>query len=143
MLRVYPNYDCRAASDAVALVCPEDGRTVQADRAEADINELVRRFGLTGHLPLVQVPPTYQEFSEVFDFQSAMNLINAAEASFMALPADIRGRFQNDAASFVEFCSKAENLDEMRRMGLAVPAKVDDKGVPVPVVGDPLPADPA
>ena len=40
----------------------------------------------------------------------------------MTMPADVRARFNNDPALFVDFCSDEANLDEMRKLGLAVPA---------------------
>lgn len=132
-LRIYPNYDSRAASDEVALVCPEDTLTVQSSKDDADINVLVRRFGLTGQLPQVQVPPSFQDFDAVFDYQSAQNLILAANRSFAAMPADVRSRFGNNPEAFVRFCDDPANLDEMRKLGLAVPkAPVE----PVPAPGD-------
>ncbi|WNK14071.1 MAG: internal scaffolding protein [Microvirus sp.] len=119
------NYDREAASDESGLSCPELGRTVQSDAAQADINEIVRRFGLTGRLPENVRVPTFADFEDVVDFQSAQNAIVAARESFMAMPAEVRGRFDNDAGRFVEFCSDKSNLDEMRALGLAVPASRD------------------
>ena len=55
------------------------------------------------------------------------------EKAFMAMPADVRARFNNDPISFMDFCSKAENLDEMRKLGLAVPKK-EEPAAPAPVV---------
>lgn len=130
LMRVYPGYDRRVASDAAGLACPEETLAVQSSKDEADINVIVRRFGLTGHLPLVPVPPTYEDFSAVTDFQTAQNLILAAQASFLAMPAEVRNRFQNDAGAFVAFCDDPANLEEMRKLGLAVPAKEEPAPVP-------------
>lgn len=120
------NYDRREASDGIAKRFPGKSRTQQHQKDEADINVIVGRFIKTGHLPLVQRPPTFGDFSGVFDFQSAQNLIVRARESFMALSADVRKRFNNDAAAFVEFCTDDKNLDEMRKLGLAIPAAVSD-----------------
>ena len=46
----------------------------------------------------------------------------------------IKSAFQelgNDPQAFVEFCSDEANLDEMRKLGLAIPAKVEDSGAGV------------
>lgn len=105
--------------------------TVQSQAADADINTIVRKFGLTGQLPQVAMPPLQGDFEGVDDFQSAMNMILASQRSFMAMPAEVRKRFNNDPAEFVDFCSNRDNLEEMRRLGLAVPAPVEvNSGVP-------------
>lgn len=94
--------------------------TQQSSKDEADINTIVKRFLKTGVLPQGAENPRYIEFNEVFDFQTAMNAVVAAERSFMAMPAEVRERFGNNPAKFVEFCSDKENLPEMRKLGLAI-----------------------
>lgn len=94
--------------------------TKQSEKDDADINVIVKRFGIGGVLPLVQMPPLNVEFGEVFDFQSAQNTILAAKASFNALPADLRAEFQNDAAKFVAFASDPQNIAELKKMGVRV-----------------------
>lgn len=122
MLRTENSYDVDAASKDTALFCLDPSRTVQSQKEEADINTIVRNFGITGQLPQNVRVPTYGDFDGVNDFQSAMHAIMQAEASFMAMPADVRERFANDPQVFLEFCSDSRNLDEMRKLGLAVPA---------------------
>lgn len=121
-LRTPFNYDMLSASDESGLCCEDASLTKQSFVPETDINEIVKRFGLTGELPGDLRAPTYQDFEGVFDFHSAMNAIATANESFDALPAAVRSRFQNNPALFVDFCSDVANLDEMRKMGLAVPA---------------------
>lgn len=119
----YDNFDGREFK----LVFPPDepSLAVQSARDEVDINTIVKRFGLGGVLPDNVRVPTYDDFTEVMDFQSAQNALVAARESFMAMPWDVRSRFNNDPAAFVDFCSDENNLDEMRKMGLAVPAPVE------------------
>ena len=101
--------------------------TKQADKDRCDINRIVLGYQKTGvfaHSNGSQ--PTYGDATGV-DFQDAMNLVIAAESSFMALPAAIRKRFGNDPASFLEFTSDEANLDEMYNLGLAErPPAVDE-----------------
>ena len=113
------NYDTDQASLESGLSCDDPSLTHQSFAEECDINTIVRRFGLTGELPTALRLPTYQDFEGVFDFQTAMHAIMQAEDAFMALPADLRARFGNDAARFVDFCSAPENADELVRLGLA------------------------
>lgn len=115
------NYDVDAASAKAALICEDDSRTVQSGKDDADINVIVNRFMKTGVLPGSIIPPTFDSFDGVVDFQSAMNAVLAARREFMKLDAKVRARFGNDPQQFVEFCSNRENLEEMRKLGLAVP----------------------
>ena len=116
----FNNYDLAAASDQSALYSDEPSLTVQADLEDSDINTIVRRFGLTGEMPSDVRVPTYQDFEDVFDFQSAQNVILEAGAEFLRMPAHVRARFQNDPQAFLEFASDARNLREMVSLGLAV-----------------------
>jgi len=122
-------YDQEAASRESAFVCVGESRTKQSFKDECDINVIVKRFGVTGMLPQNVRAPMYGDFTMVGDFRSAMEVIRSTQASFDAMSAEVRARFNNDPQSFLEFCSRKENLDEMRRMGLAKPLPVPD---PVP-----------
>ena len=39
----------------------------------------------------------------------------------MNIPSEIREKFKNDAGEFFKFASNSENIDELRKMGLAIP----------------------
>lgn len=131
-------YDEKEASRAAAIsfVGARD-RTQQSQAAETDINLIVKRFKVTGLLPQGVRIPTYGDFDGVSDFRSAMDAIIAAEKSFMAMPSAVRSRFGNDPAEFVKFCSNPDNLEEMRKWGLAVPKKADPEPLAVRVVPEP------
>lgn len=122
VLRAYLSYDPDEASNAAGLACDDVSRTRQADAKDADINTIVKNFGLTGTVPAGVRVPTYGDFDFVGDYRSAIEAIRSADASFMAMPADVRSRFDNDPARFVDFCSDPANVDELRKLGLAVPA---------------------
>lgn len=124
VLRAYESYDVDAVSDATGLKCEDVSRAIQSQKDESDINVIVRNFGVTGKLPENIRAPSYGDFEFVGDYQSAVAAIRDAEASFMKLPADVRVRFENDPQQFLEFCSDAANLGEMRKLGLAVPEPV-------------------
>lgn len=117
------NYDLAKASDDSGLDCSCDGagRTKQSFSEEADINTLIRRFGIGNPLPQGVRVPSYGDFSGVYDYQSALNVLQRADAAFMGLPANLRSRFGNDPAAFVAFCDDDANRDEAVRLGM-VPA---------------------
>lgn len=125
------NYDTDAASHEASLLCDDQSLTQQQFKEETDINTIVARFGIGYEMPEDLPYVQNADFDEIFDFQSAMNLIIEAERSFAALDADTRARFNNDPARFVSFCSDPQNQDEMIKMGLAV--RRPDPVVPEPI----------
>lgn len=99
--------------------CPS--KTQQHFAEDADINTIIRRFGLTGEIPSNQRVPLSGDFTNVGTYQEALDTVRRANDTFDAMPADIRERFGNDPAKFVAFCDDFEkNADEMIKMGLAV-----------------------
>lgn len=112
------NYDTDKASLATGLVTTEPSLAQQQHKDECDINNIARQFGLTGQIPQPVYLPTFGDFSEVTDFQSALHAIQRAEASFMAMPAHVRERFQNNSQKFLEFTSDSRNAEELRSLGL-------------------------
>lgn len=136
------NYDPDAVSIETGLECLDKTLTQQHFKDESDINILVERFGITGELPSGVRAPTYEDFSEIYDFHSAANAIAEANEAFMALPAKIRSeRFNNDPAGLVAFVSNEANRAEAEKLGL-VPTKVTAvDAVPLlPIERNPAPA---
>lgn len=118
-LRTAYNYDMNAASDETAINCPpEDNLTQQQFKEDSDINEIVRRFGITGRLPDNYEPPQSGDFTGITDFQSAMNAVTEAQANFLLVPAEIRARFNNDPQRFMAFIDDDRNRDEADKLGL-------------------------
>lgn len=111
--------------------CLEPGKAIQSQKEESDINTIVKRFGLSGQLPQNVRTPLNEDFDGVFDYQSAMNMVLDADRAFRAMPADVRKRFGNDPAEFMDFVSVPENQEEARKLGLALPVVVED--IPPPV----------
>lgn len=125
------NYDRDAASRLTAVVCELDTRTQQQFKEECDINTIAKNFGITGRLPEGVRMPTYGDFEDVTDFQSALNAARRASQSFMEMPAAVRERFANSPQKFLEFCSDANNREEAISLGL-VPAPRVSAQVPPP-----------
>jgi len=120
-IRTAHNYDRNAESDASALICPEPTRAQQQFKDETDINTIVKRFGITGKVPVSPLPPSYGDFSGVSDFHTAVNAIASAHEAFDALPSHVRARFQNDPGAFVDFTLNPSNRAELEKLGLLVP----------------------
>lgn len=113
--------DTNLLSDNTGLSCPESDRMTQDQFAqEADINYIVRSFGLTGMMPQNVHVPLQGDFTDAVDYQSSLNAIIAAEEAFMAMPADVRTRFKNDPQMFLEFCHDERNREEAEKLGLVI-----------------------
>lgn len=123
------NYDMALASQESGLVCQDPSLAQQHMKDECDINVIVERFGVTGSLPVSPLTPSYGDFSGVSDYHDAINRIRASEEAFMALPAKIRARFDNDPNSLLQFLQSEENREEAIQIGL-----IDGKPVVEPIV---------
>ena len=123
--------------ERVKLFFNKPSLTRQEFKAECDLGLLLKRFGRTPEGQ--QVLKNARGFAEglrfddvscVPDFRAARDAVNAASASFMALPAIVRRRFNNDAAEFLDFVQNPANLDEARALGLCKPLEkpLDSQG---------------
>lgn len=120
------NYDTDTVSRETGLSTPiAEGRTQQQFKEETDINEIVRRFGLTGTLPDNPHMPNYGDFTGISDFKTAVDMVAQAESAFMEFPAELRARFQNDPQRLMEFLDNEANRKEALELGLV--AKPQEK----------------
>lgn len=127
------NYDTNSASDESGLLCPEDSMTQQSFKDEADINTIVRRFGLTGQLPQDLQMPVSGDFTGISDYHTAMNMVLAAQDEFLRVPPDVRARFQNDPAQLMAFLDDPANRAEAESLGLVTAAPAAPAAPAVPV----------
>lgn len=103
------------------LDCSGDpGHTMQEFRDEVDINRIMGRVLNGGQ----QLPPELREsmfgdFSEVGDFQEALQVLDRARWQFDSLPAAVRDRFKNDPGAFLAWVhDPGTTLDEANELGL-------------------------
>lgn len=132
------NYDADDVSRETGLECGEESKTQQQFRDECDINTIVRNFGVTGELPQGVRLPVMADFEDALDYQSAMNVLLEAEKGFMAFPAEIRARFQNDPGRFIAFAEDPANLKQMQEWGYGKPQEPRPGPLEVRVVPDPV-----
>lgn len=136
-LRTPYNYDTLAASRESGVdASVEPSLTHQSFAEEADINTIVKRFGLTGELPSNVRMPEFADFTEVHDFKTAMDAVARSREAFEAMPADVRARFGNDPAAFVDFCTDSSNLEEARKLGLVPAVELAEALVKADAVAD-------
>lgn len=109
----------------------EPSRTKQSFKDECDINHIMKKFKKVMGVDYLEkfngyVSGQFGDFSDVADYRSAIEQVRRAESVFMALPAIVRKRFENDPAQFLDFCHDPKNLDEMISMGLANKSPIQD-----------------
>lgn len=115
----------------------EDSMTQQADANDADLNVIWTRYQQTGQIPGVTMQPIYGDFSQIGDYRTALDMVEAAEEAFSTVPAHLRKKFNNDPAEFIAFATNPDNLAEMKQMGLAVPDPIEERPIRVEVVPTP------
>lgn len=112
------NYDVKEASDSSSLATVGESLTVQSQSEDADINVLMKRYGITGKFPDNARLPTYGDFSEITDFRTALESVQNAHNEFMKYPAEFRARFDNDPQNFLLFATNPANIHELKKLGL-------------------------
>ena len=100
----------------------DPGLTDQSQKDDCDINRIMARYRETGFLVDPMHPGTRQpffgDFTEIPDYQGALEVISAADAAFAALPAKVRDRFGNNPQEIFDFLSDEKNRDEAISLGL-------------------------
>lgn len=108
----------------VTVDCGGVSKTEQSHKKACDINNIVKRYIKTGLLKQRLSKGVYGDFSSIEDYQTCMNKIIDAQQDFMAVPSNIRKRFDNDPGKLIEFISDDDNYDEAIKLGL-VPEPVE------------------
>lgn len=93
--------------------------TQQHFTADADLNEIVRRYGVTDGAipPAPQDPSAYGDFTDVPTFRQAMDNVAEAKNRFMSLPAALRAKFNNNAGIMFDWVSNPDNTEEAIKLG--------------------------
>lgn len=108
--------------------------TQQSFKDECDVNLIVKRFKDVNGVDLstqnIGFPQgmVFGDFTNVSDYRSAIEQVRRADEAFNSLDPKIRARFDNDPSKFLDFCSDAKNIDEMRKIGLARVSNENLKG---------------
>lgn len=111
----------------------DSGRTEQHHKSSCDINNIMGKFSpdvLALHAS--QYKGQYGDFADLPDYHTAMNAVRRIDEMFLDVPADIRSKFQNDPAKFLNFVNDPVNVDAMYEMGLlkVKPSVIADESQP-------------
>lgn len=105
----------------VQLFCTTKGRTKQSFKDECDINTIIRRFLKTGMLDYANKhEPRYGDTTGI-EYTMAMQTVAAAKSIFNDLSAELRSRFENEPAKFLDFVNDEKNREEAQKLGLLKP----------------------
>lgn len=106
----------------------EPSMTQQQFQEHVDVNNIVAKYKTTGEWShLTKKGGVYADVSTMqsIDYLTAYNMVEDAHDAFMALPAEIRDRFQNDPAKLLSFLNEPKNKDEAIKLGLIEAPKND------------------
>lgn len=118
----------------------EPSLTKQEFKEECDINNILAPYEKMGVDPLAWVEPlggTYMDVSSLGTFEETMQVVALGREGFERLPSEVRERFYNDPAVFLDWVGKEENAEEARKMGLLPPAEQDTAAAPAAAVPAP------
>lgn len=101
-----------------ALELDSESKVEQSHAGETDINAIIRKAQQVGHLPEPVAVGSYGDFADACDYHECQNKLLAADGMFMALPAELRKSFDNDAGAMLDFVNDPDNIEEAREMGL-------------------------
>lgn len=116
----------RSRYDRKAVQLHTSGESkVQQDIAETcDINHILGRFNVTGQVDpqhLNKRTPQYDDYTNVGDYQSALDAVHATTEAFATLPALLRSRLLNNPANLISYLQDPKNRDEAIALGLVQP----------------------
>lgn len=107
--------------------------TEQSHRDRVNINKIVAK-ARKGIPPRVQEGPgLYGDFTSGMSFHEMQNRVADARGDFMALPSEVRKRFENDPGKLLDFIADPNNRQEAMELGLLPkpPEKVLAVGEPI------------
>jgi len=112
--RVYTQFD---TPDDQPLICDDPSLTQEHFAESCDINKIMENYTYTGIMP-EKPGAVYGDFTNADDYRSILHRLMEVQENFLTMPPDIRARFANDPAQFIEFCENPANLPELQKMGL-------------------------
>ena len=90
--------------------------TQQHQKDETDVNKIMKRYVKTGVIDHVNKhAPRYGDVL-ADDYRSALHQIMNADDMFQELPSEVRKRFDNDPAQFLDFVQDPVNADNLHQV---------------------------
>lgn len=119
----------------VQYECETPSCTRQEFKKSCDLAQVLKRFAMTpegkeslamaqGHAETCQ----FFDVSSGMTFHTAQSLIADSRASMARLPAEVRARFGNDPAAYLDFVSDPASAPQLREWGLLPPLSTPPEG---------------
>ena len=103
----------------VIQFCDEKSLTDQSEAGMCDINNIMKLYGKTGHLPqFKQKIAQYIDQTEIPNFTDAHNILQNAVEMFYELPSEIRQLMDHDPKNLESFIADPKNVDLLVQHGL-------------------------
>ncbi len=93
----------------------------QHHKDDCDMNVIFERFAKTGLYSRSAKLPQFGDFASAPDFQEAAATVRKATEAFESLPVYVRERFNYKSINLLRFLDDPANLEEARKLGLAMP----------------------
>jgi phage internal scaffolding protein len=93
-------------------------KTQQDQAAGVEINLIMARYLKTGELTHIKENPRYGDFSNITNYQDALDNVFEAQEDFAKLPSKLRDMFNNEPAHLLEFLSDPKNKEQAQELGL-------------------------
>lgn len=141
--RMRTNFDNLVLDEKTGELVPMPSMTRQSEMDACDIHNVLKQFSQQGFENLVRenaAKGQYADLPDEVDYQTSLNTVLAAQASFATLPSQVRERFHNNPAEFLEFLTDPANQDEAIRLGLATDTRPPPDPVSEPDTRPPEPA---
>ncbi len=96
----------------------EPSKTKQSFKDECNINTIMARYLKTGRIENLNQAIPHYGYASANDLRESLEIVQKGDELFGLIPADIRAKFSNNPAAFLEFVQDEANLPEMASMGL-------------------------
>jgi len=107
----------------VEYVQPEDEKIIveQHHKDEVNINNIIKRHGMDmiAKTAMLNQGEYIMDDNPTNDFQEAMFIVTKANETFSQMPSELRKKFNNSPAEYMDFIQNPANIDEMVSLGLA------------------------
>lgn len=129
------------------IIFEEPSMTDQSQYKDTDINNIVKRFEVTGLLDspgaVDYTTLKYGDATLLPDYQTALDLVNGVQEEFATLPSEIREKFGHDPMNLVEALGDPNKRTMLQDIGLISKYTPQDTQVaiqnPNPILKDEVP----
>ncbi len=112
----------------------EPSMTVQSDAHLADIQNIMKSYGVTGMADLDEAAMQFADITQFTDLADALNQAKDAEREFLKMPSKVREVFNHDVAVWLDTAHDEDKRDALIALGFLKPREVVE---PVGVTGAP------